>query len=84
MHPGALSGIIARKSGVPESRQPDSSRNGGDAVVTFQVSTESLTVSVQHDGPTHPDLLDELSARCVQLFADTCATLVDETDDAEG
>lgn len=74
MHPGALSGIIARKSGVPESRQPDSSRNGGDAVVTFQVSTETITVSVQHV-PTHPDLLDELGARCVQLFADTCAAI---------
>jgi hypothetical protein len=54
-------------------------------MVTFQLSTEDFTASVQADQPMHPDLLDELGARCVRLFLEAHAGLPDgEADDAEG
>lgn len=50
---------------------------------TFQVSTENLTVTVETDGPVHPDLLDSMCIRCVDLFARVNASLPDDAGDAE-
>lgn len=50
--------------------------------VTFQISTDEhgLTATVSADGAQHPDLLDELSRRCVRLFAEGNASLPDEPE----
>lgn len=50
-------------------------------MVTFQLSTEHFTATVQDDQPVHPDLLDELARRCVRLFVDAYTSLPD--DDAD-
>jgi hypothetical protein len=43
-------------------------------VITFQLSADDwLTATVSTDESIHPDLLDELGARCLRLFADACA-----------
>lgn len=57
----------------------------GAPVFTFQVSTEDLTATVQTDGPVHPDLLDSMCTRCVELFTRANESLPAEADgdDAE-
>lgn len=49
---------------------------------TFQLSTDTITATVQTDGPVHPDLLDEMGARCIRLFAEGNDSL-DYEDDSE-
>lgn len=50
-------------------------------MVTFQLSTDDFTATVQADGPPHPDLLDELGRRCVRLFAEANASLPEASED---
>lgn len=52
-------------------------------MITFQLSTEDFTATVQSDQVAHPDLLDELGRRCVRLFAEANASLPDPPLDAD-
>ncbi len=44
-------------------------------MVTFQVEADGLIATVVTDESIHPDLLDELSRRCVRLFTEAHASL---------
>lgn len=49
-------------------------------MLTFQLSTEDLTATVQHDGSLNSDLLDDLARRCVRMFAEANETLPEEAE----
>ena len=56
-------------------------------MITFQLvwaaeDGSSMTAMTTADGEVHPDLLDELSCRCVRLFTEANASF-DQADDAE-
>jgi hypothetical protein len=53
-------------------------------MITFQLSADDwLTATVSTDEAIHPDLLDELAARCLRLFADGCAGFPSVDPDVE-
>lgn len=53
-------------------------------MVTFELTSGSFAATVSTDGPLHPDLLDEMSTRCIRLFIDANASLPDEADPDDG
>lgn len=50
-------------------------------MVKFTITANGLVTSCEADGNLHPDLLDELSRRCVRLFVETNAALPDDEDE---
>ena len=50
-------------------------------MLTFQLVSEGLTATVSTDVSIHPDLLDEMSRRCVRLFVEANASLPDGVED---
>ena len=52
-------------------------------MITVSITWGDFSASVASDLPPFPELLDELSSRCVTVFAEACAAMPEGESDAE-